>query len=103
MKTKEAIEWLSHSLVMNNEKADATIKLLQQGEKAKEENVILKKYKQMWKEFKEKLSKGSVIFVNYIIRDLEQKYFPEEYNIKLKKKIAGKHAIKEEKKKGLLD
>ena len=37
MNTKEAINWLSHSLVMNNDKANATIKLLQRGEKIEEE------------------------------------------------------------------
>ena len=36
MNTKEAINWLSHSLVMNSDKADATIKLLQRGEKIEE-------------------------------------------------------------------
>ncbi|MCK4464843.1 MAG: hypothetical protein KAU83_03945 [Bacteroidales bacterium] len=37
LNTKEAINWLSHSLVMNSDKANATIKLLQCGEKIKEE------------------------------------------------------------------
>ena len=37
MNTKEAINWLSHSLVMNSDKADAIIKLLQHGEKIEED------------------------------------------------------------------
>ena len=37
MKTKEAIEWLKHSLVMNSEKANAIIELLQHGQKIEEE------------------------------------------------------------------
>ena len=39
MNTKEAINWLSHSSVINSDKANATIKLLQHGEKI-EENLI---------------------------------------------------------------
>ena len=37
MNTKEAINWLNHSLVMNSDKANAIIKLLQRGEKIEEE------------------------------------------------------------------
>ena len=37
MNTKEAINWLSHSLVINSDKANITIKLLQRGEKIEEE------------------------------------------------------------------
>ena len=36
MNMKGAIEWLSHSLVMNSDKANETIELLQRGQKLEE-------------------------------------------------------------------
>jgi len=82
MKTKEAIDWLSHSLVMNSDKADATIKLLKRG----------KKYEAIVKEIDETLPKPHYVYKNCrgkefahycnanaieIINNIKQKYFPK--------------------------
>lgn len=82
MKTKEAIEWLRHSLVMNNDKADATIELLQRGEK----------YEAIVKEIDGTLPKPHYVYKNCrgkefayycnanaieIINNIKQKYFPK--------------------------
>jgi len=64
---------------------DDIIALLQQGEKAEEENIVLKKYKQMWEGFKKIYGSRYIHYENinyqktisWAMKFIEQKYFPE--------------------------
>ena len=88
--TEKAIKWLrSHfELGIYTLKAEGVITLLQQGEKAKKENIILKKYEVMWKSIinasKCLIDKEGRKILKQVIKDIKQgmkesqKYFQEK-------------------------
>lgn len=70
MKTKEAIEWLTHALVINNDKADEVIALLKRGEK----------FEKMWGEVVRYF--GYMEWKDEVIEKIKEKYFPNDEVLK---------------------